>query len=144
MVLQVPKDGWNCHLWFQVRCCLHFHWTNHGPLVYCTDGESPLDGKAYMFGDNQSVITSGTIPHSFFIKCHNTWPYHCVREAIASDVIWFSHISGKINLADVLTKFLGHVTFWPLIKPSFFCMDSLHKSRPSLFSGMGNLLLRSS
>jgi hypothetical protein len=72
----------------------------------------PLDGKAYMFGDNQSVITSGTIPHSSLNKCHNALAYHRVREAIASDVIWFFHISGKINPADVLTKFLGHVTFW--------------------------------
>ena len=28
----------------------------------------PLDGKAYMFGDNQSLITSGTIPHSSLNK----------------------------------------------------------------------------
>jgi hypothetical protein len=80
----------------------------------------PLDGKAYMFGDNQSVITSGTIPHSSLNKRHNALAYHRVCEAIASDVIWFFHISGKINPADVLTKFLGHATFWPLIKPFLF------------------------
>jgi hypothetical protein len=28
--------------------------------------------------------------------------------------------SGTINPADVLTKFLGHATFWPLIKPFLF------------------------
>jgi hypothetical protein len=44
----------------------------------------PLDGKAYMFGDNpQSVITSGTIPHSSLNKRHNALAYHRVREAIA-------------------------------------------------------------
>ncbi len=80
----------------------------------------PLDGKAYMFGDNQSVITSGTIPHSSLNKRHNALAYHRVREAIASDVIWFFHISGTINPADVLTKFLGHAGFWPLIKPFLF------------------------
>jgi hypothetical protein len=79
-----------------------------------------LGGKAYMFGDNQSVITSGTIRHSSLNKRHNDLAYHCVCEAIASDVIWFFHISGKINPADVLTKFLGHATFWPLIKPFLF------------------------
>jgi hypothetical protein len=73
----------------------------------------PLDGKAYMFGDNQSVITSGTIPHSSLNKRHNALAYHHVREAIASDVIWFFHISRKTN-------FLGHVTFWLLIKPFLF------------------------
>jgi hypothetical protein len=30
----------------------------------------PLDGTAYMFGDNQSVITQSTIPHSVLSKRH--------------------------------------------------------------------------
>jgi hypothetical protein len=70
-----------------------------------------------MFGDNQSVITSGTIHHSSLNKRRNAFAYHRVCEAIASDVIWFFHISGKINPSDVLNKLLGHVTFWQLIKP---------------------------
>jgi hypothetical protein len=77
----------------------------------------PLDGKAYMFGDNQSVITSSTIPHSSLNKQHNALAYHRCREAIASNVIWFFHVKGTVNPADVLTKFLGHSVFWPLIKP---------------------------
>jgi hypothetical protein len=85
-----------------------------------SDTGVPLDDKAYMFGDSQSFITSGTIHHSSLDKRHNALAYHRVREAIASDVIWFFHISGKINPADVLTKFLGHVTLWPLIKPFLF------------------------
>ena len=80
----------------------------------------PLDGKAYMFGDNQSVITSSTIPHSSLNKRHNALSYHRVREAIASGVIWFFHIPGTENPADVLTKFCGHAVFWPLIKPFLF------------------------
>ena len=81
---------------------------------------APLDGKAYMFGDNESVITSSTIPHSSLNKRHNALAYHRVREAIASDVLWFFHIPGKVNPADVLTKFCGHSVFWPLIKPFLF------------------------
>ncbi len=81
---------------------------------------APLDGKAYMFGDNASVITSSTIPHSSLNKRHNALSYHRVREAIASDVLWFFHIPGKVNPADVLTKFCGHSVFWPLIKPYLF------------------------
>jgi hypothetical protein len=74
-------------------------------------------------------------------KRHNALAYHRVREAIASDVIWFFHISGKINPADVLTKFLGHVTFWPLIKPFlFWCGQPSQVKTQSLF-GMGNQLL---
>jgi hypothetical protein len=41
-----------------------------------------------MFGDNQSVITSGTNSHSSLNKCLNALAYHPVHEAIASDVIW--------------------------------------------------------
>jgi hypothetical protein len=48
--------------------------------------EVPLDGKAYVFFDNQSVITSGTIPHSSLNKGHNALIYHHVCEAIASHV----------------------------------------------------------
>jgi hypothetical protein len=80
----------------------------------------PIDGKAYMFGDNQSVITSSTLPHSSLNKRHNALSYHRVREAIASDVMWFFHISGTENPADVLTKYCGHAVFWPLIKPFLF------------------------
>jgi hypothetical protein len=36
----------------------------------------PLDGKAYIFDDNQNVITSGTFPHSSLNKCHNALAYH--------------------------------------------------------------------
>jgi hypothetical protein len=81
---------------------------------------APIDGKACMFGDNASVITSSTIPHSSLNKHHNALSYHRVREAIASDALWFFHIPGKVNPADVLTKFCGHSVFWPLIKPCLF------------------------
>jgi hypothetical protein len=89
---------------------------------------APLDGKAYMFGDNASVITSSTIPHSSLNKRHNALSYHRVREAIASDILWFFHIPGKVNPADVLTKFCGHAVFWPLIKPYLFW-----RGKPSKF-----------
>ena len=84
---------------------------------------APMDGKAYMFGDNTSVIASSTILHSFLNKRHNALSYYhrVLREAIASNVLWFFHIPGKVNPADVLTKFCaGHAVFWPLIKPCLF------------------------
>jgi hypothetical protein len=81
---------------------------------------SAVDGKAYMFGDNQSVITSSTIPHSSLNKQHNALSYHRVRKEVASNILWFFHIWGKDNPSDVLTKFLGFNVFWPLIKPFLF------------------------
>jgi hypothetical protein len=80
----------------------------------------PIDGPAWMFGDNQSVITSSTIPHSSLNKTHNGLSYHRVREAIASKVMYFLHIPGIYNPADVLTKTLPWITFWPLVQPLLF------------------------
>jgi len=75
---------------------------------------------AYLFGDNASVVTSGTVPQSTLTKRHNALAYHRVREAIATKVIRFIHIPGKENPADVLTKFLPHHAFWPFIRPLLF------------------------
>jgi hypothetical protein len=54
----------------------------------------PIDGPAWMIGDNQGVITSSTIPHSSLNKRHNALSYHRVREAIASKVMYFLHVPG--------------------------------------------------
>jgi hypothetical protein len=80
----------------------------------------PLDGPAWMFGDNKSVVTSSTIPHSQLTKRHNALAYHRVREAIAAKVLFFQHMPGKQNPSDVLTKFLPHAVFAPLIKYVLF------------------------
>ena len=52
----------------------------------------PLDGPAWMFGDNESVVKSATIPHLSLMKRHNALAYHRVREAIAAKVLHFCHI----------------------------------------------------
>ena len=52
-----------------------------------------FDGPAWMFGDNQSVLTSSTIPQSSLNKLHNALSYHRVREAIAFGIINFMHVS---------------------------------------------------
>jgi hypothetical protein len=80
----------------------------------------PIDGPSWMFGDNKSVITSSTIPHSTLNKRHNALSYHRVREAISSCIIYFMHIEGKYNPSDVLTKFLNWSKFWPLVQPLLF------------------------
>jgi hypothetical protein len=80
----------------------------------------PLDGPSWMFGDNASVITSSTIPHSTLNKRHNALSYHRVREALAAKIIYLLHVDGKVNPSDILTKPLGWVNFWPLIQPILF------------------------
>ncbi len=68
----------------------------------------PLDGPAWLFGDNKSVVTSSTIPHSSLSKRWNALSYHRCREAIAAGYVRFEHISGVENPSDVLTKPLPH------------------------------------
>ena len=80
----------------------------------------PLDGPSWMFGDNQSVITSSTIPHSTLSKRWNALSYHRVREAVASGILRFHFIESKQNPADILTKPLSHSAMWPHVDTLFF------------------------
>jgi hypothetical protein len=80
----------------------------------------PIDGKTYMFGDNKSVVTSSTLPHSMLKKRHQFLAYHRVREAIAFGLLAFFHIPGKENPSDVMTKSLTHSIMWNLVKPFLF------------------------
>jgi hypothetical protein len=79
----------------------------------------PLDGPAWLFGDNQSVVTSSTLPHSKLNKRHNALCYHKVREACAAG-LRFVHCTSVQNVADVLTKFLPYSKFRPLIQGLLF------------------------
>jgi hypothetical protein len=80
----------------------------------------PVEGSSILFGDNKSVVTSSTIPHSGLNERHNALSYHRVREAIAAKILKFFHISGSANPADVLSKHTGHADAWPLIQPLLF------------------------
>jgi hypothetical protein len=79
----------------------------------------PLDGPAWLFGDNQSVLTSSTLPHSKLNKRHNALSYHRVREACAAGMR-FVHVTSQQNVADILTKFLPYSKFRPLIQGLLF------------------------
>jgi Reverse transcriptase (RNA-dependent DNA polymerase) len=71
-----------------------------------------IDGPTRLFGDNGSVVTSGSLPHSPLRKRHHALAYHYTREAIASGAIDFRFISGRINPADVLSKHWGYQQVW--------------------------------
>ena len=86
----------------------------------------PILGSCILFGDNQSMITSSTIPFSSLKKKHNAIGYHRIREAIVSRIVDLLHVASKENLADILTKPLGPQQYikvmtllqFPLIKMS--------------------------
>jgi hypothetical protein len=62
----------------------------------------PIERPTYMFGDNESVVTSATIPHSSLTERHNTLSYHRVREAVASGILKFYQLNDKDNPSDVV------------------------------------------
>ena len=68
----------------------------------------PIKTKSYLFGDNRSVVTSSTLPHSTLGKRHNILAYHRVREAIASKIIAYHWIRTGYNLSDMLSKHWDH------------------------------------
>ena len=63
-----------------------------------------VHGPSWLFGDNKSVVTSSTIPHSSLNKRWNALSYHKVRKAVASGFVRFEHIPTNDNPADILTK----------------------------------------
>ena len=80
----------------------------------------PLDGPAWMFGDNKSVVTSSTIPHSTLSKRWNALSYHRVREAVAAGWLRFEHMPGTENPADIFTKPLPWHTLRQSVEPTLF------------------------
>jgi hypothetical protein len=80
----------------------------------------PILGKSYIFGDNESMITSSKFPHSRLHKRHNALSYHRVREAVASGMVSIHHIPGGINPADILSKHWAYPKVWPMLRPLLF------------------------
>jgi hypothetical protein len=87
---------------------------------------APIDGPAWMFGYNKSVVNISSIPsHTLNSKRHIALSFHRVRECVASKILFFVHIPGKENFSDCLTTFLTHAVAWPLIKPIIFWMGDI-------------------
>ena len=76
---------------------------------------APIATKSFIFGDNRSVVTSATLPHSTLTKRHNILVFHRVREAIAAKLMAFYWIQSAYNLSDMLSKHGDHPTVYPMI-----------------------------
>ena len=76
---------------------------------------APIATKSFLFGDNKSVVTSATLPHSTLTKRHNILAFHRVREAIAAKLLAFYWIQSAYNLSDILSKHWVHPTVYPMI-----------------------------
>ena len=76
---------------------------------------APIGSKAFLLGDNRSVVTSATLPHSMLTKCHNILAFHRVREAIAAKHMAFDWIQSAYNSSDILSKHCDHPPVYPMI-----------------------------
>jgi hypothetical protein len=75
----------------------------------------PIRDRSYMFGDNESVVNSSSIPHAKLHKRHTALSFHRVREAIASNYVGFYFLPGANNPADILSKHWSYSSNWHLL-----------------------------
>jgi hypothetical protein len=80
----------------------------------------PIEGATMMFGDNETVVNTASVPHSRLHKRHNALSYHRTREAIAAGITRFFHVRGDTNPADILSKHWGFSAVWSQLKPLLF------------------------
>ena len=76
---------------------------------------APIGSKSFLIGDNRSVVTSATLPHSSLTKHHNILAFHRVREAIAAKLMAFYWIQSAYNLSDMVSKYWDHLVVYPMI-----------------------------
>ena len=80
----------------------------------------PVEGASFMFGDNESVVNTASVPHSKLGKRHNILSYHRTREAIAAGFLRFHWLRGDSNPADILSKHWDYASVWPQLRPLLF------------------------
>jgi hypothetical protein len=76
--------------------------------------------ESLMFGDNESVVNSSTMPAGKLHKRHIALSWHQVRESIAAKTLRFVHIPGAINPADMLSKHWGYSQTWTQLQALLF------------------------
>ena len=79
-----------------------------------------LNEKTYVFGDNESMIKSSTIPHARLHKRHNILSYHYVRSMIASGFLNMQHLPSEYNAPDIYSKNWGYQSAWKQILQPIF------------------------
>ena len=80
----------------------------------------PVQACSYMFGDNESVVNSSSIPHAKLHKRHTALSFHRVREAIAAKYVSFNFLPGSDNPADILSKHWAYSATWHMLQYLLF------------------------
>ena len=96
----------------------------HSPEIDVSQSiqQQPLFTDVYKH-DNESVVNSSSQPDEKLHKRHTALSFHRVREAIASGMIYFYHVKGEHNPADILSKHWGYSQVWLLLKTLLFWKD---------------------
>ena len=76
--------------------------------------------ESVLFGDNETVVKSITLPHARLHKRHNMLSYHKARECVAAGIFRMIHIRGECNPADILSKHWDMASVWETLKPLMF------------------------
>ena len=80
----------------------------------------PVNEMDYIWGDNESMINSSTIPESKLNKRHNILSFHYFRSTISQRYINLQHLASEWNFADILTKNWSYQSsYHELIQPIF-------------------------
>ena len=66
----------------------------------------PVEEPTFVFGDNQSVLSNTTAPHSTLQKKSSSIAYHFVREGVARSEWRTTYLNTNYNPADICTKSL--------------------------------------
>jgi hypothetical protein len=67
----------------------------------------PIDGPAYVYGDNTSIIHNTHRPKSMLKKKSNSICYHDCRELVAMKESITGHVPTKQNSVDLCTKVIS-------------------------------------
>ena len=87
----------------------------------------PIRDKSFVFGDNKTVVDTASTPHGKLSKRHTALSYHRVREAVASGVIGFYHLSGEFNPSDIVSKHWAFQAVWhSTLRPILFWLNDPH------------------
>ena len=73
-----------------------------------------------MFGDNQTLVNSCSMPHARLHKRHVIISFHWICEAVAAKILHFIHMPGANNPADVLSKLWGYGSICTCLKAMLF------------------------
>jgi len=84
----------------------------------------PIKGASMMFGDNESVVTTATVPASKLSKRHVALSYHRTRESMAAGITQFHYTKGDTNPADILTKHWDMPSVWTQLREYMFYADN--------------------